>query len=284
LQALTQTMLASSVQPPMTVLIDKRDGYRVITLNRPERLNAFNIALHEALAAAIDEAAADETCRALLITGAGRAFCSGQDLHDRVMKPGHVAAKAGEALLKHYNPLLRKIRELPMPVVAAVNGVAAGAGCNFALAADIVLAARSATFIEAFARIGLIPDVGGTFFLPRLAGMARARGMALLAETITAEQAEQWGLIWKVCEDDKLMSDAEAMCAKFAKAPTFALGLTKRALDASATNDLDAQLQLEYELQKLAGSSPDYAEGVRAFLEKRKPNFTGAKAKIDGKD
>src|SRR5690242_9667491 len=182
----------------MTVLIDKRDGYRIITLNRPERLNAFNVALHEALAAAIDEAAADESCRALLVTGAGRAFCSGQDLHDRVVKPGDVATKAGEALLKHYNPLLKKIRELPIPVVAAVIGVAAGAGCSCALAADIVLTARSATFIEASARIGLTPDVGGTFFLPRLAGMARARGMTMLAEAITAEQAEQWGLIWKV--------------------------------------------------------------------------------------
>lgn len=263
----------------MTVLIDKRDGYRIITLNRPERLNAFNTALHEALAAALDEVAADDSCRALLITGAGRAFCSGQDLHDRVMKPGEVAAKAGEALLKHYNPLLKRLRTLPIPVIAAVNGVAAGAGCNFALAADIVLAARSASFIEAFARIGLIPDVGGTFFLPRLAGMARARGMAMLAERITAEQAEQWGLIWKVYEDDKLIGEAHAMCERLAKAPTYALGLTKRALDASVGNDLDAQLQLEYELQKLAGSSPDYAEGVRAFLEKRKPNFTGKKVK-----
>jgi 2-(1,2-epoxy-1,2-dihydrophenyl)acetyl-CoA isomerase len=260
----------------MTVLIDRRDGYRVITLNRPERLNAFNVALHEALAAALDETAADESCRALLITGAGRAFCSGQDLHDRLMKPGETL-KAGESLLKHYNPLVKKLRALPIPVVAAVNGVAAGAGCNFALAADIVLAARSASFIEAFARIGLLPDVGGTFFLPRLVGLPRARGMVLLAEPVTAEQAEQWGLIWKVFDDDKLMREAEAMCEKFAKAPTFALGLAKRALDASVVNDLDAQLQLEYELQKLAGSAPDYAEGVRAFIEKRKPSFTGRK-------
>jgi 2-(1,2-epoxy-1,2-dihydrophenyl)acetyl-CoA isomerase len=259
----------------MTVLIDKRGGYRVLTLNRPERLNAFNTALHEALRAAIEEAEQDENCRALLITGAGRAFCSGQDLHDRLMKPGEVVAKAGEALLKHYNPLLRKLRDLPIPVVAAVNGVAAGAGCNFALAADIVLAARSATFVEAFSRIGLIPDVGGTFFLPRLIGMARARGMAMLAEAITAEQAEQWGLIWKAVDDDKLMGEAHALCERLARAPTYALGLTKRALDASVSNDLEAQLQLEYELQKLAGTSPDYAEGVRAFIEKRRPNFTG---------
>jgi 2-(1,2-epoxy-1,2-dihydrophenyl)acetyl-CoA isomerase len=259
----------------MTVLVDKRNGYRVLTLNRPERLNAFNVALHEALRAAIEDAEQDEGCRALLITGAGRAFCSGQDLHDRLMKPGEEPSKAGEALLKHYNPLLRKLRDLPIPVVAAVNGVAAGAGCNFALAADIVLAARSATFVEAFARIGLIPDVGGTFFLPRLIGMARARGMAMLAETVTAEQAEQWGLIWKVFDDDRLMGEAHALCERLAKAPTYALGLTKRALDASVSNDLEAQLQLEYELQKLAGASPDYAEGVRAFIEKRKPNFTG---------
>ena len=260
------------------LLVDKREGYRVLTLNRPERLNAFNVPLHEALQAAIDEAGADERCRALLITGAGRGFCSGQDLHDRIMKPGQ-SAVAGESLLKHYNPLVRKIRALPFPVVAAVNGVAAGAGCNFALACDIVLAARSATFVEAFARIGLLPDVGGTWFLPRLVGLARARGMALLAEPISAEQAAAWGLIWKVFDDGELMSVAEKMCERFAKAPTFALGLTKRALDASMKNDLDAQLQLEYELQKLAGSSPDYAEGVRAFIEKRKPAFTGAKVK-----
>lgn len=254
--------------------MDKRDGYRVVTLNRPERLNAFNVALHEALHAAIDDAAGDETCRALLVTGAGRAFCSGQDLHDRLMKPGETA-KAGDSLLKHYNPMIRKLRALPFPVVAAVNGVAAGAGCNFALAADIVLAARSATFVEAFARIGLVPDAGGTFFLPRLIGLARARGMALLAEPISAEQAEAWGLIWKAYDDAQLMNEAHAMCEKLAKAPTYALGLTKRALDASACNDLEAQLQLEYELQKLAGASPDYAEGVRAFIEKRKPHFTG---------
>ena len=263
----------------MTVLIDRHDGYRVITLNRPERLNAFNVALHEALAAAIDDAAGDETCRALLITGAGKGFCSGQDLHDRLMKPGETVAKAGEALLKHYNPLLKRLRDLPIPVVAAINGVAAGAGCNFALAADIVIAARSATFVEAFARIGLIPDVGGTFFLPRLVGMARARGMAMLADTISAEQAEQWGLIWKVYDDSRLMGEAHALCERLAKAPTYALGLTKRALDASVGNDLDAQLMLEYELQVLAGSSADYAEGVRAFIEKRKPNFTGKKVK-----
>lgn len=258
----------------MTVLIDKRDNYRVITLNRPERLNAFNVALHEALAAAVNEVAADEYCRALLITGAGRAFCSGQDLHDRLMKPGETA-KAGDSLLKHYNPLVRKLRALPIPVVAAVNGVAAGAGCNFALAADIVLAARSASFVEAFARIGLIPDAGGTFFLPRLVGLPRARGMALLAEPVSAEQAEAWGLIWKVYDDDKLMNEAHTMCERLAKAPTYALGLTKRALDAAATNNLETQLQLEYELQKLAGASADYAEGVRAFIEKRKPTFSG---------
>jgi 2-(1,2-epoxy-1,2-dihydrophenyl)acetyl-CoA isomerase len=262
----------------MTVLVDKRGGYRIVTLNRPERLNAFNVALHEALLGAIDEAERDQDCRALLITGAGRAFCSGQDLHDRLMKPGETA-KAGESLLKHYNPLIRKLRALPFPVIAAVNGVAAGAGCNFALAADIVLASRSATFVEAFARIGLIPDAGGTFFLPRLVGLARARGMALLAEPVSAEQAEAWGLIWKAVDDAHLMSEAEKMCEKFAAAPTFALGLAKRALDASASNDLEAQLQLEYELQKLAGASPDYAEGVRAFIEKRKPNFSGKRSR-----
>jgi 2-(1,2-epoxy-1,2-dihydrophenyl)acetyl-CoA isomerase len=260
------------------VLSETRDGYRVVTLNRPERLNAFNIALHEALAAAIHEAERDRTTRALLITGAGRAFCSGQDLNDRIMQNGNIAA-AGESLRTHYNPLVRKLRALPFPVVAAVNGVAAGAGCNFALACDIVLAARSATFVEAFARIGLIPDAGGTWFLPRLVGSARARGMALLAEPISADKAEEWGLIWKAVDDDALMSEAETICAQLAKAPTYALALTKQAFDAAGHNDLETQLRLEYDLQKRAGMSQDFAEGVRAFVEKRKPNFTGSRTR-----
>jgi 2-(1,2-epoxy-1,2-dihydrophenyl)acetyl-CoA isomerase len=260
-----------------SILVEKRDGYRIVTLNRPERLNAFNETMHEALRSAIDDAEADENCRALLITGAGRAFCTGQDLNDRLAKPGETIVLGG-TLEQHYNPLVRRLRKLPFPVVAAVNGVAAGAGCNIALACDIVIAARSANFVQAFARIGLVPDSGGTYFLPRLVGEARARGLALTAEPLPAEKAEQWGLIWKCVDDAMLADEAHKLCAHFATAPTQGIASIKRALEASAKNTLDAQLDLERELQREAGMTPDYAEGVRAFMEKRKPHFTGKKS------
>jgi 2-(1,2-epoxy-1,2-dihydrophenyl)acetyl-CoA isomerase len=259
-------------EPP--VLVEQRSGYRVITLNRPQRLNAFTETMHQALAAAIAEAEADDSCRALLLTGAGRAFCSGQDLNERITPAGDVIVP-GEALEKYYNPLVLKLRALPFPVIAAVNGAAAGAGCNVALACDIVLAARSATFAQAFARLGLVPDAGGTWLLPRLVGQARARGLALLAEPLPAEKAEEWGLIWKAVDDSTLMVEAERLCTHFATAPTVGLGLIKRALDAAEDNDLATQLALERTLQREAGSTPDYGEGVRAFLQKRKPSFTG---------
>jgi 2-(1,2-epoxy-1,2-dihydrophenyl)acetyl-CoA isomerase len=258
------------------ILVDRFDGYRVVTLNRPDRLNAFNDAMHLEMRKALDEIEADETCRAVMITGAGRGFCAGQDLSDRLLKPGE-APVPRISLEQYYNPLVRRLRALPFPVVAAVNGVAAGAGCNIALACDIVLAARSATFVQSFARVGLVPDSGGTWFLPRLIGDARARGLALLAEQLTAEKAEQWGLIWKCVDDGSLMTEARKLCEHFAAAPTQGLALIKRALNASATNTLDAQLDLERDLQKLANMTPDYAEGVRAFMEKRRPNFTGRK-------
>jgi 2-(1,2-epoxy-1,2-dihydrophenyl)acetyl-CoA isomerase len=256
------------------VLSSRRAGYRVLTLNRPERLNAINEHMHRALAAAIAEAEADDSCRALLLTGKGRAFCAGQDLNERLAKPGEQVVVGG-ALEQYYNPLIRRLRTLRFPVVAAVNGIAAGAGCNIALACDIVLAARSANFVQSFARIGLIPDCGGTWFLPRLVGQARARGLALLAEPLPAEKAEAWGLIWRAVEDECLMPEAEKLCAHFASAPTFGLGLIKRALDVAEDNDLSSQLDLERELQGKAGASPDYQEGLRAFFEKRKPNFCG---------
>ena len=256
------------------VQVDRRQGYRMLTLNRPQRLNAFNLAMHHALAQALDEAEQDESCRALLLTGAGRAFSSGQDLNERVTASGEIVVP-GEALEKYYNPLVRRLRALRFPVVAAVNGPCAGASCNIALACDIVLAARSATFPQPFARLGIIPDAGGTWLLPRLVGQARARGLALLAEPLSAEKAEQWGLIWKAVDDVALMPEAEKLCAHFASAPTFGLGLIKRALDAAEDNDLATQLDLERRLQREAGSTPDYAEGVRAFLQKRKPNFSG---------
>jgi 2-(1,2-epoxy-1,2-dihydrophenyl)acetyl-CoA isomerase len=265
-----------------TIMVDRRAGYRIVTLNRPDRLNAFNEAMHGELRIALEDAGNDATCRALLLTGAGRGFCAGQDLSDRLAKPGETVVLGG-TLEAHYNPLIRKLRALPFPVVCAVNGVAAGAGCNIALACDIVIAADSATFIQSFARVGLVPDSGGTWILPRLIGMARARGLALLAEGLPAAKAEHWGLIWKVVADGVLVNEAEKMCQQFAKAPTYGLSLIKRALDASLTNSLDQQLDLERDLQRAASLSSDYAEGVRAFMEKRKPNFTGAKGQEQGK-
>ena len=261
-----------------SILTEQRAGYRVITLNRPDRLNAFNEAMHDALRAALADAETDERCRALLITGSGRGFCTGQYLSDRLAKPGESVVLGG-TLEAHYNPLVRKLRSLPFPVVAAVNGAAAGAGCNIALACDIVLAARSATFIQSFARIGLVPDSGGTWILPRLIGDARARGLAMLAEPLPAEKAEAWGLIWKCVDDAALANEAHKLCEHFAAAPTQGLALIKRALSASADNTFGAQLDLERDLQRAASLTPDYAEGVRAFMEKRKPNFTGHKEK-----
>jgi 2-(1,2-epoxy-1,2-dihydrophenyl)acetyl-CoA isomerase len=259
-----------------TILVDKREGYRVITLNRPDRLNSFNDEMHAALKDALADAEADTTCRALLLTGAGRGFCAGQDLSGRVVKPGEKIV-LGETQDKFYNPLVRKLRSIRFPVIAAVNGVAAGAGANVALACDIVLAGRSAKFIQSFAKIGLVPDAGGSWLLPHLAGAARARGLALLAEPLPAETAESWGLIWKAIDDALLMAEAEKLCAHFATAPTHGLSLIKRALNAAETNDFDTQLDLERDLQREAGFTPDYMEGVRAFMEKRPPKFTGLK-------
>jgi 2-(1,2-epoxy-1,2-dihydrophenyl)acetyl-CoA isomerase len=254
------------------ILVEMRPGYRIIRLNRPDRLNAFTDAMHVALRTAIADAEADPACRALLLTGTGRAFCAGQDLNDRLAAPGALGVQTN-TLQEHYNPLIRKLRALPFPVVAAVNGIAAGAGANVALACDIVLAARSTRFVQAFAKIGLIPDSGGTWTLPRLVGMARARGLALLAEPLAAEQAEAWGLIWKCVDDAALMGQAEALCVGFAAAPATGLALIKRALDASLSNDLSTQLDLERDLQRQASGTTDYAEGVRAFIEKRTPQF-----------
>jgi 2-(1,2-epoxy-1,2-dihydrophenyl)acetyl-CoA isomerase len=258
------------------ILVEQRAGYRVITFNRPDRLNAFNEAMHLALRLALAEAEANESCRALLITGQGRGFCAGQDLNDRLAKPGETVV-LGATQEAHYNPLVRKLRALPFPVIAAVNGIAAGAGCNIALACDIVIASLKATFIQSFARVGLIPDSGGTWLLPRLVGDARARGLALLAQDLSAEKAASWGLIWRAVEDEVLMHEATRICEHFTAAPTQGLALIKRALNASAGNTLDAQLDLERDLQRAASLTPDYAEGVRAFMEKRKPNFTGRK-------
>lgn len=257
------------------LLVTVAEGVATLTLNRPERLNALTAALHDELAAALERSAGDDAVRALLITGAGRGFCAGQDLSERKVMPVEGRRDLGQSLERYYNPLIHRLRGLEKPVVAAVNGVAAGAGAGLAFACDIVIAARSASFIEAFSRIGLVPDAGNTWFLPRLAGSARAMAMALTGEAVPAERAAEWGLIWKAVPDDALMTEARELALSLARGPTRALGLTKRALNRSSTNDLDAQLDLERDLQREAGLGEDYREGVAAFLEKRPPRFTG---------
>ena len=258
-----------------TVLAALADGVLTLTLNRPDKLNSFNEEMHRALRAGIQRAHDDAAVRALLLTGAGRGFCAGQDLGDRDPRKGGPAPDLGQTLETFYNPTLRLIRALEKPVVCAVNGVAAGAGANIAFACDIVLAAKSAKFIQAFAKIGLIPDAGGTFNLTRILGEPRAKALALTAEPLMAEKAADWGLIWKAVEDAALMDEAGALAKSLAAGPTLGLGLTKRLIQAAATNSLDAQLDMERDCQRQAGRSADYAEGVTAFLEKRRPEFRG---------
>ena len=257
------------------VLVSFDSGVLRITLNRPDKLNALNPEMHKLLRQALERAAEEREVRALLLGGAGRGFCAGQDLSERDVSPGAAPIDLSVSLGSYYNPLVRRLRELPKPVVCAVNGVAAGAGANLALACDIVLAARSASFVQSFARIGLVPDAGGTWILPRLVGSARAMGLALLGEKLSAEQAGEWGLIWKVVDDAKLAEESLSLAKALADGPTKGYGLIKKAMRASSVNSLDAQLELERDLQREAGYSEDYREGVTAFKEKRPPRFKG---------
>lgn len=257
------------------ILVDVRDNIARITLNRPDRLNSFNDAMHAALREALGKVRADSSVRVLLLTGAGRGFCAGQDLSDRAVAPGGTAVDLGASIERNYMPLVLGLRALPLPVVCAVNGVAAGAGANIALACDLVVAARSASFIQAFSKIGLVPDSGGTYFLPRLLGTSRAMGLAMLADKLSAEQAAEWGLIWKCVDDVELVPTVDALLRQLAQAPTKGLAAIKQALYASAGNTLEAQLALERDLQRSLGYSDDYREGVAAFIDKRAPRFSG---------
>ena len=246
-------------------------GIARLTLNRPDRLNSFTVQMHEEVADALGRV---DGARVLVLTGAGRGFCAGQDLGDRAVAPGE-SVDLGESVEQRYNPLIRRLTSLPFPVVARVNGVAAGAGASIALACDIVIAARSAKFIQSFASIGLIPDSGGTWVLPRLIGQARALGLALTAEPLPAEKAEEWGLIWKAVEDDQLDAEVDALAERFAAAPTRGLAAIKRMIRESWGHSLDEELDLQRDAMRELGFTDDYREGVAAFMEKRKPNFTG---------
>lgn len=252
-----------------------KDGVACITLNRPDRLNSFTAAMHDELAAALDAAEADDAVRAILLTGAGRGFCAGQDLADRAVSPGGEAVDLGHTVEKYWAPLVERLAGRDKPTICAVNGVAAGAGANIALACDVVIAARSAKFIQSFANIGLIPDSGGTWVLPRLVGQARALGLALTAEPLVAEKAEAWGMIWKCVDDEALEQESFALAARFAAGPTRGLAATKHLIRASLGKSLSEELVIERDHMRELGFSADYQEGVAAFMEKRTPHFTG---------
>jgi 2-(1,2-epoxy-1,2-dihydrophenyl)acetyl-CoA isomerase len=258
-----------------SILYAVAGGVARVTLNRPDRLNSFNDAMHAQLRDTLATAKSDSSVRVLLLTGAGRGFCAGQDLGDRAVAPGGEAVDLGASIERNYKPLITSLRTLAVPTVCAVNGVAAGAGANIALACDIVMATKSASFIQAFSKIGLVPDSGGTYFLPRLVGRARAIGLAVTGDKLSAEQAAAWGLIWQCVDDDAFAAAVDKLVYQLAVAPTRGLVATRNAIDASAHNTLDQQLDLERDLQRELGYGDDYREGVAAFVAKRAPTFKG---------
>jgi 2-(1,2-epoxy-1,2-dihydrophenyl)acetyl-CoA isomerase len=257
------------------IKVEVKDAVQVITLNRPDVLNSFHLPMAREVQDALAVAGADDAIRAVLLTGQGRGFCAGQDLAAVNFEDSKPNPDVGETVRSQYNPIIRAIRRLEKPVVCAVNGVAAGAGANIAFACDLVFASTEASFIQSFCRIGLIPDSGGTFLLPRLVGLARATGLALLGGKVGATQARDWGLIWETCEPAALMPRALEVATSLATQPTRGFGLTKQAFNESLVNDLDAQLDLEADLQAEAGRTSDFAEGVAAFRAKRPPVFRG---------
>lgn len=258
-----------------TIKYDITHGVAVLTLNRPDTLNSFNTLMHEEVRQAMKNARVNTKVRCLVLTAAGRGFCAGQDLSDRSVKVSNEAPDLGESVEKNYNPLIRSIMTLDKPVVCAVNGVAAGAGASIALACDIVLAARSAKFIQAFCKIGVVPDSGGTFNLPRALGLPRAKGLALLGDRLSAEQAEKWGMIWQCVDDEELIPEAIKLAEHLATQPTKGLAMIKKLLNESFSNPLHQQLELEKEAMRTLGLTDDYREGVSAFMEKRQPTFKG---------
>ncbi|MFV5598734.1 2-(1,2-epoxy-1,2-dihydrophenyl)acetyl-CoA isomerase PaaG [Acinetobacter baumannii] len=257
------------------IIAEEKNGVGYLTFNRPKALNSFNVDMHREVAEVLNQWTKNPDVRCVVISGEGRGFCAGQDLGDRVVDPNAEAPDLGYSIETYYNPLIKTIVNMPKPVICAVNGVAAGAGANIALACDLVIAAKSANFVQAFCRLGLVPDSAGTWFLPRAVGHARAMGLALLGDKLPAETAKEWGMIWDVVEDAEFKAKVTELAERLAKQPTFGLSLIKKAIHQSSDNTFDEQMLLERDLQRIAGRSEDYREGVQAFMNKREPNFKG---------
>lgn len=257
------------------IIAEEKNGVGYLTFNRPKALNSFNVDMHREVAEVLNLWTKNPDVRCVVISGEGRGFCAGQDLGDRVVDPNAEAPDLGYSIETYYNPLIKTIVNMPKPVICAVNGVAAGAGANIALACDLVIAAKSANFVQAFCRLGLVPDSAGTWFLPRAVGHARAMGLALLGDKLPAETAKEWGMIWDVVEDAELKTKVTELAERLAKQPTFGLSLIKKAIHQSSNNTFDEQMLLERDLQRIAGRSEDNREGVQAFMNKREPNFKG---------